>query len=180
VDHGRRLQVGKVVGAAPHQGVNVTPDYGLGQKVRAWAKLCNDPSLRRSSNDTIAPPNPLPSPAIDPAYEGTQQIRITNLVNGARFELVAERNLARHLAHLGRRAPRRPAVAARKRRHALGRAADVPRRSAEPAGRHDRPAVLGAAGAAGRAGPVRRHVRDGHADRERRDDQGVPEPREGG
>jgi hypothetical protein len=81
------VQVGKVVGAAPHQGVNVAPDYGLGQEVRAWAKLCNDPSPPSVAYDTIPPPNPLPTPAIDPAYEGTQQIRITNLVNGARFEL---------------------------------------------------------------------------------------------
>lgn len=81
------VQVGKVVGAAPHQGVNVTPDYGLGQEVRAWAMMCKDPSPPSIAYDTIAPPNPLPTPGIDPAYEGTQQIRVTNLVNGARFEL---------------------------------------------------------------------------------------------
>ena len=80
-------QVGKVVGAAPHQGVNVTPDYGLGQKVRAWARLCKDRSPPSIEYDTIAPPSPLSAPAIDPAYAGAQQIRITNLVNGARFEL---------------------------------------------------------------------------------------------
>jgi hypothetical protein len=81
------VQVGKVSGAAPHQGVNVTPDYGLAQEVRAWAMLCKDPSPPSIAYDTGPPPNPLPAPAIDPAYEGTQQIRITNLVNGARFEL---------------------------------------------------------------------------------------------
>jgi hypothetical protein len=81
------VQVGNVVGAAPHQGVNVTPDYALGQEVRAWAKMCNDPSPPSIAYDTIAPPNPLPTPGIDPVYEGTEQIRITNLVNGARFEL---------------------------------------------------------------------------------------------
>jgi hypothetical protein len=81
------VEVGKVVGAAPHQGVNVTPDYGLGQEVRAWAMMCKDPSPPSIAYDTIAPPNPLPTPGIDSAYEGTQQIRVTNLVNGARFEL---------------------------------------------------------------------------------------------
>jgi hypothetical protein len=81
------VQVGKVVGAAPHQGINVTPDFGLGQVVRAWASLCKDPSPPSVAYTTIPPPNPLPATAIDPAYEGTQQIRITNLVNGARFEL---------------------------------------------------------------------------------------------
>jgi hypothetical protein len=81
------VEVGKVIGAAPHQGVNVTPDYGLGQEVRAWAEMCKDPSPPSIAYDTTAPPNPLPTPAIDPVYEGTQQIRITNLVNGARFEL---------------------------------------------------------------------------------------------
>lgn len=81
------VEVGKVKGAAPHQGVNVNPDYGLGQEVRAWAMMCKDPSPPSIAYDTNPPPNPLPTPAIDPAYEGTQQIRITNLVNGARFEL---------------------------------------------------------------------------------------------
>jgi hypothetical protein len=80
-------EVGKVIGAAPHQGIDVTPDYGLGQTVRAWASMCKDPSPPSAAHVTVAPPSPLPAPAIDPAYEGTQQIRITNLVNGARFEL---------------------------------------------------------------------------------------------
>jgi hypothetical protein len=81
------VEVGKVIGAAPHQGVNVTPDYGLGETVRAWASMCKDPSPPSEAYVTVAPPNPLPAPAIDPVYEGTEQIRITNLVNGARFEL---------------------------------------------------------------------------------------------
>ena len=81
------VEVGRVDGAAPHQGINVTPDYGLGQEVRAWAEMCNDPSPPSIAYNTVAPPLPLPTPAIDPAYEGTQQIRITNLVNGARFEV---------------------------------------------------------------------------------------------
>ena len=80
-------QVGQVQGAAPHQGINVTPDYGLGQTVRAWASLCKDPSPPSLAWVTVVPPNPLPVPGIDPVYEGAQQIRITNLVNGARFEL---------------------------------------------------------------------------------------------
>ncbi|WP_163988336.1 hypothetical protein [Pyxidicoccus caerfyrddinensis] len=81
------VEVGKVKGAAPHQGVNVTPDYGLGQVVRAWAQLCRDRSPPSVAYTTVPPPTPLPAPSIDPAYEGTQQIRITQLVNGARFEL---------------------------------------------------------------------------------------------
>ena len=81
------IQVGKVKGAAPHQGVNVTPDYGLGKEVRAWAMMCADPSPPSVAYTTNPPPNPLPIASIDPVYEGTQQIRITNLVNGARFEL---------------------------------------------------------------------------------------------
>ncbi|RDK03016.1 hypothetical protein [Paraburkholderia lacunae] len=81
------VEVGKVKGAAPHQGINVTPDYGLGQQVRAWAMMCKDPSPPSLAYDTIAPPNPLPTPGIDAAYAGAQQIRINNLVNGARFEL---------------------------------------------------------------------------------------------
>lgn len=81
------VEVGRVKGAAPHQGVNVTPDYGLGETVRAWAMMCKDPSPPSLAYNTIAPPAPLPAPGIDPAYEGAQQIRINNLVNGARFEV---------------------------------------------------------------------------------------------
>jgi hypothetical protein len=81
------VQVGSVAGAAPHQGINVNPDYGLGQVVRAWARMCQDPSPPSIAYTAIPPPNPLPTPGIDPAYAGTQQIRINNLVNGARFEL---------------------------------------------------------------------------------------------
>jgi hypothetical protein len=81
------VEVGKVQGAAPHQGVNVTPDYGLGEEVRAWAMMCKDPSPPSLAYTTIVPPNPLPTPGIDPAYEGSQQIRVNNLVNGARFEV---------------------------------------------------------------------------------------------
>ncbi|REG48757.1 hypothetical protein B0G80_5045 [Paraburkholderia sp. BL6669N2] len=80
-------QVGKVSGAAPHQGIDVTPDYGLPSSVRAWASLCNDPSPPSAAFNIQEPPDPLPAPAIDPAYEGTRQIRVTNLVNGARFEI---------------------------------------------------------------------------------------------
>jgi hypothetical protein len=80
-------EVGRVPGAAPHQGVNVNPDYGLAKEVRAWASLCKDPSPPSLAYTTTVPPNPLPTPGIDPTYEGTQQIRITQLVNGARFEL---------------------------------------------------------------------------------------------
>src|SRR5437867_3465493 len=58
------VEVGKVKGAAPHQGVDVTPDYGLGQEVRAWAMMCKDPSPPSVAYDTNPPPNPLPTPAI--------------------------------------------------------------------------------------------------------------------
>jgi hypothetical protein len=81
------VEVGRVNGAADHQGVDVTPDYALGQGVRAWAEMCNDPSPPSQAYLTGMPPNPLPAPGIDPAYADAQQIRINNLVNGARFEL---------------------------------------------------------------------------------------------
>ena len=80
-------EVGRVDGAKEHQGVNVNPDYGLNQRVRAWAELCRDPSPPSREYVTQPPPNPLPTPAIDPAYDDGEQIRITNLVNGARFTI---------------------------------------------------------------------------------------------
>lgn len=81
------VEVGRVDGAAAHYGVNVTPDYALGQTMRAWAELCKDPSPPSQAHLTVMPPKPLPAPGIDPAYADSQQVRITNLVNGARFEL---------------------------------------------------------------------------------------------
>lgn len=80
-------EVGRVDGAAEHQGVNVNPDYGLGQTVRAHAELCGDKSPPSQGHTTVMGPNPLPAPAFDPAYDDGEQIRITGLANGARFEL---------------------------------------------------------------------------------------------
>jgi hypothetical protein len=78
-------EVGRVNGAKEHQGVNVNPDYSLNQRVRAWADMCHDPSPPSLEYLAGPPPNPLPTPAIDDAYDGGERIRITNLVNGARF-----------------------------------------------------------------------------------------------
>lgn len=80
-------EVGSVKGAKEHQGVNVNPDYGLGQSVRAWASLCDDPSPPSVEHITQPPPSPLPKPAFDPVHEGQEQIRIAGLSNGARFKL---------------------------------------------------------------------------------------------
>lgn len=80
-------EVGRVDGAKEHQGVDVNPDYGLNRRVRAWAELCHDPSPPSVEYVTQPPPSPLPTPALDPAYESGEQIRITNLVNGARFTI---------------------------------------------------------------------------------------------
>jgi hypothetical protein len=80
-------EVGRVDGAKEHQGVNVSPDYGPSQHVRAWAEMCRDPSPPSLEYLTAPPPNPLPTPAIDDAYDGGERIRIVNLVNGARFTI---------------------------------------------------------------------------------------------
>lgn len=80
-------EVGLVKGAQEHQGVNVNPDYANNQSVRAHARLCDDEAPPSEQYTTQPPPQPLPTPAIDEAYEGGNQIRITNLVNGARFTI---------------------------------------------------------------------------------------------
>ena len=77
-------EVGRVKGCKEHQGVNIDPDYGLNQRVRAWFEMCNDPSPPSIEHITQVPPSPLPTPGIDPTYDGGEQIRITNVVNGAR------------------------------------------------------------------------------------------------
>jgi hypothetical protein len=81
------VEVGRVNGCAPQQGVNVSPDYGLGESVRAWFELCADPSPPSKEEITQPPPAPLPTPGFDPIYEGGEQLRITNIVNGARVTL---------------------------------------------------------------------------------------------
>jgi len=79
--------VGRIKGAIQHQGVNVGPDYGLNQKVRAWAQMCMDPSPPSQQYITQNPPIPLPAPAVEDVYDGGEQITISGLVNGARFQV---------------------------------------------------------------------------------------------
>lgn len=81
------LEVGRVDGAAPHQGVNVNPDYGAGQSVIAWAELCGDPSSPSQTHVTQDPPLPLPTPSFEPAYAGSTTVTLNGLSNGARFTL---------------------------------------------------------------------------------------------
>jgi len=81
------VEVGRVAGAAAHQGVNVTPDYGLGQQVLAWSSMCKDPSPASALQISQPSPSPLPTLGFLPVYEGGQQITITNVVNGARITL---------------------------------------------------------------------------------------------
>ncbi len=77
------VEVGRVAGAASHQGVNVAPPYGLGQSVIAFASLCNDPSPPSGVQIAQPPPAPLPVPGFLPVYAGGQQVTVTNVVNGA-------------------------------------------------------------------------------------------------
>lgn len=80
--------VGEVEGCSQHQGVNISPAYGLGQRVRAWFELCGDPSPPSEEHITQSPPNPLPQLTIDPTYEGGQVVTIRNVTNGARVTLL--------------------------------------------------------------------------------------------
>lgn len=77
-------EVGRVKGCKDHQGVNVNPDYGIDQRIRAWSEMCSDASPPSIEYITQTPPSPLPAPSIDPTYDGGEQIRVTNVVNGAR------------------------------------------------------------------------------------------------
>jgi len=78
------VEVGRVNGCSAHQGVNVSPAYGLGQKVRAWFEVCKDPSPPSSEYVTGNPPNPLPAPSVDPIFESGTVLTIKNIVNGAK------------------------------------------------------------------------------------------------
>ncbi|HEX6861855.1 MAG TPA: hypothetical protein VF414_03510, partial [Thermoanaerobaculia bacterium] len=81
-------EVGRVDGCKPHQGVNVTPAYGLNQRVRAWFELCGDPSAPSIEHITGRPPSPLPAPGFEPIHEGGEQLIINNVVNGAAVTLL--------------------------------------------------------------------------------------------
>ncbi len=81
-------EVGRVDGcAAPRQGVSVNPDFGLGQRVRAWFELCKDPSPPSLEHITVPGPASLPAPGFDPIYAGSQRLLVTGIVNGARVSV---------------------------------------------------------------------------------------------
>ncbi|MGF1599109.1 MAG: hypothetical protein ACFCVK_19675 [Acidimicrobiales bacterium] len=84
---GNGIERGRVNGAKEHQGVNVDPDYGT-EDVQAFASLCDDRSAGSALHPTQPPPSPLGEPAIDTNYENQEQIRVVNLANGARFNIV--------------------------------------------------------------------------------------------
>ena len=77
-------EVGRVDGCAPSQGIDVSPDFDLGQEVRGRFELCGDRSPWSKRHTTQTPPDPLPTPQFDPVYAGGEQIRITDIANGAR------------------------------------------------------------------------------------------------
>lgn len=87
--------VGSVAGANNPQGVNVTPAYDTSQHVRAWAKLCNDPSPPSVEQIVQPPPLPLPTPGFDPIYAGATQVVVNTIIDGARF------SLSRNGVHVG-------------------------------------------------------------------------------
>ena len=68
-------------------GVNVNPAFNTGQKVRAFAELCGDPSPPSLEHEVQPPPLPLPAPGFDPIYEGATDIVVNTITNGARFTL---------------------------------------------------------------------------------------------
>jgi dienelactone hydrolase len=80
-------EVGRVEGAEPHQAVNVKPDYDLPQDVVAFSKFCGDPSPPSKVENTKAFSGPLPAPTFETPQEGSRQVVLNGLANGARFTL---------------------------------------------------------------------------------------------
>src|SRR5262249_36853901 len=54
-------EVGRVNGCKEHQGIDVNPDYGPNQHVRAWFQLCNDSSPPSIEHISQTPPPPSPT-----------------------------------------------------------------------------------------------------------------------
>jgi hypothetical protein len=80
-------EVGRVNGCNDQQGVNVMPDYSINQDILAQSDLCGDKSPLSAMEKSKGYPYPLPVLGFDAVYEGSQQIRITNVANGARVNL---------------------------------------------------------------------------------------------
>jgi hypothetical protein len=78
------VEVGRVNGCGNPQGVNISPAFGLTQKVRAWFELCGDPSPPSIEHTTGTSPAPLPAPIVAKQYGGGNQLEISNIVNGAK------------------------------------------------------------------------------------------------
>ena len=80
-------QVGLVNGANTQQGVNVAPAYATGNHVRALTKICHDESA--PSIEYVASPlgAPLPAPAFETLHDGSSQVALNGLANGAHFTL---------------------------------------------------------------------------------------------
>ena len=89
-------KVGEVDGANEQQGVNVNPGYSLNQNVVIQASLCNDKSSP-SEIHLVQNHPPLNAPQFDPIYLGAEQIRVIDLINGAKFSTY------RYAADLGTR-----------------------------------------------------------------------------
>ena len=79
--------VGGASGCNNQQGVNIAPPYNIGQKVVAQAELCNDKSPISAEEITVNAAYPLPNPFFDQTFEGSQQIKISNIANGAKVKL---------------------------------------------------------------------------------------------
>lgn len=77
-------EIGRVDGCGNPQGVNVSPAFELGRRVRAWYELCNDPSPPSVEQTVGSGPSPLPVPAVSAQYAGGDALEITNIANGAK------------------------------------------------------------------------------------------------
>jgi dienelactone hydrolase len=77
--------VGAAAGANNPQGVNIAPPFATGQRVRAWATLCADPSPPSVEHEVQGAPAPLSAPGFEPIYEGGDVLVVNGVVNGARF-----------------------------------------------------------------------------------------------
>jgi hypothetical protein len=81
------VEVGRVNGATQQQGINVSPDYNGSQEVVAWSELCHDPSPPSAVEMSQLHSVPLATPVFESAQEGSSQLVLNALANGARFTI---------------------------------------------------------------------------------------------
>lgn len=82
-------------GSGAAQWMIVNPAFGLGDRVHAQYKICNDTSPPSDPEIVQEQPQTIPGPTVDQGYEGQQIIVVRNVLNGATLDVFANDQMHR-------------------------------------------------------------------------------------